>query len=77
MRHLEILVDSEQIKLEQPIKFEYIANGKMFEFLSPNYERLTAVSKVHFIKLFLLDIISLEQPFPYFLDFFSYEAGKF
>ncbi|CAD8106141.1 unnamed protein product [Paramecium sonneborni] len=81
IRHLEIKLSNEDFtKSVLPlVKFDFILKKeKHFQFQQTSYDKsqYSFLAKPSLVKIFLIDILAQEQPFPYIFEFIYYEDGK-
>ncbi|CAD8195297.1 unnamed protein product [Paramecium pentaurelia] len=59
------------------VKFNFLLKKeKHFQFQQTSYDKSYYSTKPSIVKIFLIDILALEQPFPYIFEFIYYEDGK-
>ncbi|CAD8190046.1 unnamed protein product [Paramecium octaurelia] len=81
IRNLEIKLSNEDFtKSVFPlVKFNFLLKKeKHFQFQQSSYDKsyYSFLAKPSIVKIFLIDILALEQPFPYIFEFIYYEDGK-
>ncbi|CAD8187546.1 unnamed protein product [Paramecium octaurelia] len=81
IRHLEIKLQNEDFtKAVIPlVKFDFLLKKeKHFQFQQTSYDKsqYSFLAKPSLVKIFLIDILAQEQPFPYIFEFIYYEDGK-